>query len=337
MRAVVVAALAAGLAGAAVAQTPASAPAAQPAPAAQAPAAQPPAAQAQPAAAQPAPTQPAAAPAPSAAPALPGDWRALDPENTLVIDTNRGRIVVEMFPQVAPRHVERMKLLARRAFFDGIVWHRVIDWFMAQTGDPLGTGEGQSPFPDLEAEFTFRRGPQDPFVGFAQPAGSVIGFLGSLPVQTQPDAMMARAPDGRTSAWALYCPGVAGMARDEAPNSANSQFFLMRQAYPSLEKRYTVWGRVVQGLDVVRAIKTGEPVVDPDRMTRVRVLADMPAAERPNLQVADPRGPAFRALMDRVRRERGADFSACDVEVPVRAAPASAVAPAGVGAAAPTG
>lgn len=253
------------------------------------------------------------------------DWRPLDAENTLVIDTNRGRIVLEMTPLAAPRHVERMKVLARRGFFDGIVFHRVIDWFMAQTGDPLGTGEGQSPYPDLEAEFTFRRGPTDPFVGYGAPAGAQVGFFGvgggALPVMTQPDALMARGADGRVSAWGLYCPGVAGMARDEPPNSANSQFFLMRQPYPSLEKRYTVFGRVVQGLDVVRAIKTGEPVVEPDRMTRVRVMADLPAAEQPAIQVADTRGPAFRALVQQVRAQRGADFSLCDVEVPVRATP----------------
>ena len=263
------------------------------------------------------------APAPAPTVVAPVDWRALDPENTLVIDTNRGRIVVELTPLAAPRHVERIKLLARRSFFDGVVFHRVIDWFMAQTGDPLGTGEGQSPYPDLEAEFTFRRGPADPFVAFGSPAGAVLGFVGSLPVMSQPDALMARAADGKVSAWGLYCPGVAGMARDEAPGSANSQFFLMRQPYPSLEKRYTVFGRVVQGLDVVRAIKTGEPVTDPDRMLRVRVLADVPEAERPRIQVADPRGPAFRALVERLRRERGADFSLCDVEVPVRATPAA--------------
>ena len=272
-------------------------------------------------------TPPVAAPrpapaAPASAPALPGDWRPLDPENALVIDTNRGRIVVELTPLVAPRHVERIRLLTRRGFFDGVVFHRVIDWFMAQTGDPLGTGEGQSPYPDLEAEFTFRRGPNDGFVPYGAPAGAVVGFVGALPVMSQPDALMARGADGKVSAWGLYCPGVAGMARDEAPNSANSQFFLMRQPYPSLEKRYTVFGRVVLGLDVVRAIKTGEPVVEPDRMTRVRVLADLPAAERPAIQVADPRGPAFRALVERLRRERGADFSLCDVEVPTRTAPA---------------
>ncbi len=294
--------------------------------AAQPPAPQPPApAAAATPAAQPAPP-PAAAATPTVQPeavvisSQARDWRPLDAENTLVIDTNRGQIVVEMTPLAAPRHVERMKLLARRGFFDGVVFHRVIDWFMAQTGDPLGTGEGQSPYPDLEAEFTFRRGADSGFVAYAAPTGASVGFIGSLPVMSQPDALMARGADGRVSAWGLYCPGVAGMARDEPPNSANSQFFLMRQAYPSLEKRYTVWGRVVQGLDVVRAIKTGEPVVDPDRMTRVRVLADVPAAERPAIQVADTRGPAFRALVERVRRERGADFSVCDVEVPVRPA-----------------
>src|SRR5690606_27860836 len=79
-------------------------------------------------------------------------WRTVPAENLLVIDTNRGRILVEMVPQIAPAHVDRMRLLARRGFFDGLVWHRVIDWFMAQTGDPLGSGEGQSPYPDLPAE-----------------------------------------------------------------------------------------------------------------------------------------------------------------------------------------
>src|SRR5690606_18289734 len=120
-------------------------------------AAAPAAAQEQPAAE--AAVQPAAtAPAPAA-----GAWRTVPAEHLLVIDTNRGRILVEMAPQVAPAHVDRMRLLARRGFFDGLVWHRVIDWFMAQTGDPLGNGEGQSPYPDLPGEFTFRRGPHMPF------------------------------------------------------------------------------------------------------------------------------------------------------------------------------
>ncbi|MBA4001034.1 peptidylprolyl isomerase [Brevundimonas sp.] len=262
-----------------------------------------------------------AAPAAAASPPE-SDWRTVAPENLLVIDTNRGRILVEMSPLAAPGHVERMRLLARNGFYDGLVWHRVIDWFMAQTGDPLGTGDGQSAYPDLTAELTFRRGADMPFTPAADPMGAPVGFLGSLPIQTQPDALMARTGDGMVHAWGVYCPGVAGMARGEAQDSANSQFFLMRQAYPSLDKRYTAWGRVISGLDVVRAIKTGEEpsgtVATPqDVMTSVRVAADIPAAQRPVARVLDTESPTFGDMIERTRAARGADFSICDLEPPV--------------------
>jgi peptidylprolyl isomerase len=256
------------------------------------------------------------------------DWRAVPAENLLVIDTNKGRVLVELAPEVAPGHVERMRLLARRGFFDRLVWHRVIDQFMAQTGDPLGTGEGQSPYPDLKAEFTFRRDGQTPFTAVATPAGAVLGFLHSLPIQTQPDTFMATTADQKVHAWGLYCPGVAGMARDEAPDSANSQFFLMRQPYPSLDKRYTIFGRVVSGLDVVRALKASPNpdgiVTGPDRMTRVRVASDLPAAERPTVQVLDTNSPRFRGLAEAARQAKGADFSVCDIDLPVQVAGAPA-------------
>ena len=260
----------------------------------------------------------------AAPPVAASDWRTVPAENLLILDTNRGRILVEMAPEAAPLHVERMRVLARRSFFDGLVFHRVIDLFMAQTGDPLGNGEGQSPFPDLKAEFTFRRGPDTPFVAVAEPAGSMLGFMNSLPILTQPTALMATTADGKVHGWGTYCPGVAGMARDDAPDSANSQFFLMRQPYPALDKRYTIWGRVVSGLDVVRAIKTGDPAnngvvaFEPDRMTRVRVAVDLPEAERPIVQVLDPGSAAFRALADAARSARGADFSICDIDLPVQ-------------------
>ena len=257
------------------------------------------------------------------------DWREVPAENLLVIDTNRGRILVEMAPQVAPNHVERIRRLAREGFYDNQRFHRVIDWFMAQTGDPLSRGadrtlwgEGQSAYPDLAAEFTFRRGPDIAYAPVAQPAGAVIGFVGSLPIQTQPDALMSQTGDGKVHAWGLYCPGVAGMARGEENDSANSQFFLMRQAYPSLDKRYTAWGRVVSGLDVVRALKTGAPgsgaVEDPDLMTRVQIAADVPVLERPSVRVLDTRSAAFAALAQSARTTRGADFSMCDIELPVQ-------------------
>ena len=263
-----------------------------------------------------------AATAAAAPPVSASEWRAVAAENLLVIDTSKGRILVELAREVAPGHVERIRLLAGRGFYDGQVWHRVIDQFMAQTGDPLGTGEGQSPYPDLKAEFTFRRDGQTPFTPVAAPAGAVLGFLHSLPVQTQPDAFMATTADKKVHAWGLYCPGVAGMARDEAPDSANSQFFLMRQPYPSLDKRYTIWGRVISGLDVVRALKfSPNPdgiVTDPDRMARVRVASDLPQAERPTVRVLDTASVQFRVLADAARQARGADFSVCDIDLPVQ-------------------
>lgn len=266
---------------------------------------------------------PDSAPPPPAPPvgSPPSEWRTVPPENLLVIDTNKGRVLVEMIPEIAPLHVERMRLLARNSFFDNLTWHRVIDQFMAQTGDPLGTGDGQSPYPDLKAEFTFRRGPELGFAPVAAPAGAQLGFVHALPIQTQPDAMMATTADHKVHGWGLYCPGVAGMARDDNPDSANSQFFLMRQAYPSLDKRYTVWGVTVAGLDVVRAIKVGDGdngvvASDPDRMTRVRVASDLPESERPVAQILDTASPRFLELVAAIRAEKGADFSACDVVLP---------------------
>ena len=269
-----------------------------------------------------------AAPPVASTPAPASEWRAVPAENLLVIDTNKGRILVELAPEVAPGHVERIRLLAGKGFFDGLLWHRVIDQFMAQTGDPLGSGEGQSFHPDLKAEFTFRRDGQTPFTAVAAPAGAVLGFLHSLPVQTPPDAYMATTADHKVHAWGVYCPGVAGMARDEPPDSANSQFFLMRQPYPSLDKRYTIWGRVISGLDVVRTLKfSPNPdgmVTEPDRMTRVRVASDLPVGERPTARVLDTASPQFRALAEAARQAKGADFSVCDIDLPVQVAGAPA-------------
>lgn len=248
----------------------------------------------------------------------PADWRTVDPNNVMVIDTTKGRVIVELYPEIAPAHVERLRKLTHEHFYDGLKFHRVIEGFMAQTGDPLGTGEGQSPYENVKGEFTFRRGADFDFVAAAQPVGSVSGFHKALPLQTQPDEVMAITKDGKVHAWPLFCPGVAAMARSDDPNSANSQFFLMRAAYPALEKRYTAFGKVLSGLDIVRRLKVGEPVVDPDKMTKVRLLADMDPSEAPKIQVMDVKGAAFKERISRIRNEKGADFSVCDLEVPVK-------------------
>ena len=259
-----------------------------------------------------------AAPAPPAAPG-PADWRTPDPNNVLVIDTNKGRIVLELTPEIAPQHVAQVRALAHENFYDGLKFFRVIEDFMDQTGDPENTGkEGGSAKPNIPDEFLFRRGADLPFVMAADQTVAEIGFIKSMPVESQSMQLAVMTKDQKVTAWSLYCPGVAGMARDDNPDSGNSQFFLMRYAYPSLERKYTAFGRVISGLDVVRAIKAGEPVEQPqDVMEHVRVLADLPEATRPKVRVIDTKGPWFKGEIDRVRAAKGADFTACDVEIPV--------------------
>ena len=150
-----------------------------------------------------------------------------DPDNTLVLETTKGRVVIELRPDLAPGHVERIKTLAAQGFYDGVPFHRVIEGFMAQTGDPTGTGAGGSDLPDLKAEFN-----SEPHVR-----------------------------------------GTCSMARTSAPHSANSQFFICFNDARFLDKQYTVWGKVVEGMEVVDKIKRGEPVRDPDKIVSARVGA----------------------------------------------------------------
>lgn len=152
-----------------------------------------------------------------------------DPENTILMETTKGKVVIELFPDVAPAHVTRIKELSREGFYDGVVFHRVIDGFMAQTGDPTGTGTGGSQKPDLKAEFS--------------------------------DVSHVR--------------GTCSMARTQNPNSANSQFFICFDAAPWLDRQYSVWGRVIEGMENVDKIKRGEPVRDPDSIVSMRVAADV--------------------------------------------------------------
>ncbi|MFN3931801.1 MAG: peptidylprolyl isomerase [Brevundimonas sp.] len=258
--------------------------------------------------------------APAVAQTTAGDWRAVAPENLLVIDTSKGRILVEMEPRIAPLSVGRIRTLADQGFYDGHKFHRVIPDFMVQTGDPLGTGEGGSELPDLAAEFEFRRGRDAGFLPAAPTPRGQAGLVGSVPVVTQPDAQMMVTADFKAGAQGLFCPGVAGMARASSPDSANSQFFLMTATKDSLNGVYTPFGRVVAGLDVARALEPGLEaengrVEDPDVMIRARTAAAMPDGERPVVRVMT--GAGLEAEVARVRAERGAAFNICDVQPPV--------------------
>jgi len=157
-----------------------------------------------------------------------------DLENILLLDIAdakgkaKGRVTIALRPDLAPGHVTRIKELAREKFYDGVVFHRVIDGFMAQGGDPTGTGMGGSKKPDLKAEFSKES----------------------------------------------HVRGICSMARSSNPNSANSQFFICFGDAAFLDKQYTVWGKVTEGMDIVDGIKRGEPVKDPDKIVTMVVAAD---------------------------------------------------------------
>ncbi|MCA0272671.1 MAG: peptidylprolyl isomerase [Proteobacteria bacterium] len=164
-----------------------------------------------------------------------------DPENTIIVTLKDGPVVIELLPDVAPKHSERMKELARAGKYDNVAFHRVIDGFMAQTGDvehanmeapnynARRAGTGGSDLPDLPAEFS-------------------------------------RIPHDR---------GTLGAARSQNPNSANSQFFINFKDNSFLNGQYTVYGRVISGMEHVDKIQRGEPPASPDRMISVKVAADV--------------------------------------------------------------
>ena len=169
-----------------------------------------------------------------------------DPENVLFLDlSNGGRVTIRLMPAWAPNHVERIKTLTREGFYNGIIFHRVIDGFMAQSGDPTGTGQGGSRLPDLKAEFN------------------------SIP----------------------HVRGSISMARAENPDSANSQFFIVFYPRFALDRKYTNFGRVIGGMDVVDAIAKGEPPANPTKIVRASMAAEGAPAPAPAAEAAPAPAP----------------------------------------------
>ncbi len=162
-----------------------------------------------------------------------------DPENTIVIELTGGEVAVELLPDIAPKHCERMKELTRAGAYDNVAFHRVIDGFMAQTGD-VKNG-------NMEKDFNIRM------------AGTGGSDLANVPAE------FSKIPFDR---------GTLGAARSQNPDSANSQFFLMFQDGHFLNGQYTVYGRVISGMEHVDNIQRGEPPMNPDRMISVKVAAD---------------------------------------------------------------
>ncbi|MFM2301932.1 MAG: hypothetical protein RLZZ84_1668 [Pseudomonadota bacterium] len=193
-----------------------------------------------------APLAPAAAPVSAVVDPDP----AHDSENILALDlSNGGRVLIRLMPAWAPNHVERIKTLTAQGFYNGLIFHRVIDGFMAQTGDPKGTGAGGSSLPDLKAEFNY------------------------LP----------------------HVRGTVSMARTDAPDTANSQFFIVFYPRFALDHRYTNFGRVIAGMDAVDAITRGEPPANPTKILQASLLSEN--KPRPSAVVPAASQPAITADM----------------------------------------
>lgn len=248
------------------------------------------------------------------------DWRAADPQNVLVIDTEKGRIYIELRPETAPKAVERVKLLARRGTYDGLKFHRVIPGFVAQTGNPNNHDSGKTELPNLKPEFRFRLNATMPHTVVARPAGLNEGFMGALPYISVDETRMAANPDQAVHAWATHCTGTMGMGRDDTPlDSANSEIYFMLAPTQRLDHEYTLFGQVIAGGDVLQSLAAGEPPEHPDSMIHVQLLADMPKA--PRIEILKTDSAAFKSLADQVRAAKGADFSICDLAIPARVIP----------------
>jgi peptidylprolyl isomerase len=240
-------------------------------------------------------------------------WRVLDSENTLVIDTSKGRLIVELRPDMAPKSVERVKLLAREKVYDGLQFHRVIANFVAQTGNPNNKDGGGTSYPNLPPEMMFKQKLSVGEILASKSSDGTSGFLGSVPFQATPITEAIKNANGTLRAWGAHCPGVAGMGRNEARDSANSELYFMLDSARRLDRDYTVFGRIVVGMDILKSITVGEPPATPDIMKSIRVLTDIPIAVRPKVSVMT--GAALNAEIEKIRQQKGADFSICDVSI----------------------
>lgn len=273
--------------------------------------------------------------------APPQDWRDVEPNNLVLIDTRYGEVAVELAPQFAPRHVERMRALIRAHFYDGLSFYRVIDGFVAQGGIGEGTAATKdhpkeatqlTQWPPLKAEFERPIGPDVTFTPlgnadlFAPEVGHVDGF-----------------PAGRDAAagrlWMINCPGTFAFARDNGADTATTEFYIVIGEAPRrLDRNLTAFGRVIDGMPYLQKLERGDAAVENgviqdvgrrDPILHVRLAADLPEGQRPKFQVMRTESPSF-AKEKALRKNPAPEFyvhtpppvlDICAVPAPVRRAP----------------
>lgn len=255
------------------------------------------------------------------------DWRPLNPENTLYLELEKGRVVIELAPAFAPKNVANIKTLVKEGYFDGLAIIRSHDNYVAQWGDPGEKREFKNASKKVDAEFTVKYKLADPFTrlpdvdGYAPQVGHVNGFSAG------------RDPKSRTT-WLTHCYGAIGVARGNEVDSGNgsSLYAVTGHAPRNLDRNITVVGRVMHGIELLSSLPRGTGALGfyekPEERTpikTIRLAADVPEAERSNLEVFRTDTNSFKALVE-AQRNRAGDwykFAAnhielCNVPVPVR-------------------
>ncbi len=253
------------------------------------------------------------------------DWRRIEPEETLYIDLERGRVVVDLSAGLAPGHVRQIKALARAKFYDGLSFYRVIDGFVAQAGlsdvrAPRDLGEAAERIP-AEFDEPLSDGGEVAFLKDADGYADAVGFVNGAPVGVDEAA-------GRI--WRLHCAGAAAMARDVARDTGGTEFYVTLQPQRYLDRNLSVFGQVVQGMEHLQALRRLSPPEKPDddlgeTIARIRVAADLPVAERTELEILREGTETFRAYVE-ARRNRSEAFfyhrpdhvDICQLPIPVR-------------------
>lgn len=269
----------------------------------------------------------------------PDAWRAVDPDNLVLIDTKYGQVAVELAPQFAPRHAARLRALIRAHFYDGLSFYRVIDGFVAQGGIGEGTASTKdhpieakdlsATWPPLKAEFDRASTPAPVFTPLGNPdlQAPEVGFEDGFPVARDPK-------DGRE--WLIHCPGTFAFARDNAPDTATTEFYIVIGQSPRrLDRDLTAFGRVLRGMEYLQKLQRGDPDVESgviqdasrrDAIVRMTLASDLPAKEQPHAEVLRTESKFFADSLEARRhptspfyfRQPSPNLDICGVPVKVR-------------------
>ena len=254
------------------------------------------------------------------------DWREIPAEELLVIELERGRVVVALSPVLAKAHVKQIKTLAREKFYDGLSFYRVIDGFVAQGGDPFGERAIKDARKIMDAEFDEKVGGDfsDIFTPLPDRDGyaSKVGFVGTLPVGYDRSAKRA---------WHLHCAGALAFGRENEKNTASTEIYITLQPQRYLDRNLSVVGRVIDGMEHIQSLRRVMPPETKDddlgeQIISVRVASDLPEHTRPTFEILNSGMSAFDAYLEARRNRPEAFFwfrpdylDICQLPIPVRA------------------